>query len=224
LTYSATQSSKDASAEEPKEVIGFKARELTHNLAKYKSHISMERVSFIIIDQVRSNIQIDSIFAKASNERSVGTFGNYKSATAVSAFQHNIRQWIFLSRGPALKPSEPFGVDGWTLNFFTEKNKLAPSQYSVPLVFDKKWGIIPFYSEYIFLKEKTKTERKYWPTKNLIYPFAINTSGNSRVLTVVDPTTGNAIYTSSKVMESKILERYNNDQEFKINRIRYFQY
>jgi hypothetical protein len=72
----------------------------------------MERVSFIIIDQVRSNIQIDSPWVKASNEKSVGTFGNYKSATAVSAFQHNIRQWIFLSRGPTIKPSEPMGVDG----------------------------------------------------------------------------------------------------------------
>jgi hypothetical protein len=105
-------SSKDASAEDPKEVIGYKARELTHNLAKYKSHISMERVSFIIIDQVRSNIQIDSPWIKATNEKSVGTFGNYKSATSVSAFQHNIRQWIFLSRGPTLKPSEPINVDG----------------------------------------------------------------------------------------------------------------
>jgi len=101
------------------------------------------------------------------------------------------------------------------LNFFTEKNKLAPSQFSVPLVFDKKWGIIPFYSEYLFLKEKTKTERKFWPTKNLIYPFAINTEGNSRVLTVVDPTTNNILYKSSKVMESKILERYNTEQEFR---------
>lgn len=174
----------------------------------------MERVSFIIIDQVRSNIQIESPYARSANEKSVGTFGNYKSATSVAAFQHNVRQWLFLSRGASIKPSDPMQVDGWTLNFFTEKNKLAPSQYSVPLVFDKKWGIISFYSEYIFLKEKTKTERKYWPTKNLIYPFAINTSANSRVLTVIEPTTNAVLYTSSKVMESKILERYNTDQEF----------
>lgn len=174
----------------------------------------MERVTFIIIDQVRSNIQIESPWAKASNEKSVGTFGNYKSATAVAAFQHNVRQWIFLSRGASIKPSDPMQVDGWTLNFFTEKNKLAPSQYSVPLVFDKKWGIISFYSEYVFLKEKTKTERKYWPTKNLVYPFAINTSGNSRVLTVIDPTSNSVLYESPKIMESKILDVYNTNQEF----------
>jgi len=214
-SIAATQSSKDMSAEDPKEVIGYKARELTHNLARYKSYISMERVTFIIIDQVRSNIQVETPWARAGQEKSIGVFGNYKSATSVSAFQHNVRQWIFLSKGNTLKPSDPMKVDGWELNFYTEKNKLAPSQYSVPLVFDKKWGIIPFYSEYIFLKDKTKTERKYWPTKDLIYPFCIQSEGNSKILTVIDPDTKNILYKSSKVMESKILERYNTDQEFR---------
>ncbi len=214
-SIAATPSSKDATAEDPNEVIGFKARELTFNLAKLKADISMERVSFILIDQVRANMKIESRFQAATNEKSVGDFGNYKSATAVSALQHNLRQWLWISKGARLKPADPMNVDGWIMHVYTEKNKLAPSQFYIPLIFDKKWGIIPFYSEYHFLSEKTKTELRYWPNpKKLIYPFAIQSSGNSKVLKVIDPSTGTTLYDSGKVTERKILERYNTDQEF----------
>jgi len=213
-SLAATPSSKDATAEDPNEVIGFKARELTFNLSKIKADISMERVSFILIDQVRANMKIESRFAPAQ-ERGVGDFGNYKSATAVSALQHNLRQWIWISKGTKLKPADPLGVDGWIMDVYTEKNKLAPSQFYIPLVFDKKWGVIPFYSEYHFLKEKTKTEKRYWPNpKKLIYPFSIITSGNSKVLKVIDPSTNAVLYDSGKVTERRIMERYNSDQEF----------
>ena len=214
-SIAATPSSKDATAEDPNEVIGFKAREMTFNLSKIKSDISMERVSFILIDQVRANMKIESRFQAATNEKGVGDFGNYKSATAVSALQHNLRQWIWISKGVKLKPADPMGVDGWVMHVYTEKNKLAPSQFYIPLVFDKKWGIIPFYSEYYFLKEKTKTEKRYWPNpKKLVYPFSIVTSANSKKLKVIDPITQAVLYDSGKVMERNIMARYNDDQEF----------
>lgn len=75
--------------------------------------------------------------------------------------------------------------------------------------------IIPFYSEYYFLKEKTKTEKRYWPNpKKLIYPFSIISSANSKKLKVIDPITEAVLYDSGKVMERKIMDRYNTDQEF----------
>lgn len=99
---------------------------------------------------------------------------------------------------------------------FTEKNKLAPSQYSIPLIFDKKWGVIPVLSEYYFLREKTRTENKYWPkTKKLIYPFCITTDANSKRLSIMDPTTGSIIYTSEKFMERNFINVYNSDQNFR---------
>lgn len=215
-SIAATPSSKDASAEDPNEIIGFKAREMTFNLSKIKADISMERVSFILIDQVRANMKIESRFQAATNERGVGDFGNYKSATAVSALQHNLRQWLWISKGTKLKPSDPLGVDGWIMNVYTEKNKLAPSQFYIPLIFDKKWGVIPHFSEYHFLKEKTKTEMRYWPNpKKLVYPFCITSSANSKVLKVIDPQTGNTLYDSGKFMERRFQERWSTDSEFK---------
>lgn len=215
-SIAATPSSKDATAEDPNEIIGFKAREMTFNLSKIKLDISMERVSFILIDQVRANMKIESRFQAATNERGVGDFGNYKSATAVSALQHNLRQWIWISKGTKLKPADPLGVDGWIMDVYTEKNKLAPSQFYIPLIFDKKWGVIPHFSEYHFLKEKTKTEKRYWPNpKKLIYPFCIVTSANSKKLVVIDPSTGNTLYDSGKFMERRFQERWSEDTEFK---------
>ena len=215
-SIASTSSSKDASSDDPNEVIGFKARELTFNLSKHKQFLSMQRVTFIIIDQVRSNMQIKTVWQAASDEKTVGTFGNFKSATNVSALQHNIRQWLWLSKGEQLKPSDPMGVDGWILNVYTEKNKIAPSHYSVPLVFDKKYGIIPIWSEYYFLSEKTKTERKYWPKeKKLPYPLLITGPTDKRVLEVINPDSGEVMYTSQKFNERKFVEIYNTDANFR---------
>jgi hypothetical protein len=101
------------------------------------------------------------------------------------------------------------------MNVYTEKNKLAPSQYSVPLVFDKKFGAIPILSEYIFMRDITKVERKYWKTANkLVYPLCITTSANSKILTVTDPTTQSILYKSDKFMERNFLNKYRDDQEF----------
>jgi len=175
----------------------------------------MQRVTLITIDQVRANMKIETRFQTSTNEKTVGDFGNFKAATAVSALQHNLRQWLFLSKSTQLKPSDPLGIDGWVLNVYTEKNKLAPSQYSIPLVFDKNWGVIPLYSEYYFLRELTRTEKKYWKDeKKLVYPLCVSTSGNSKVLTVYDPETKAVLWKSPKFMERNIFIKYRDEPEF----------
>ena len=217
-SIAAVPSSKDAEAEDPNAIIGFKARELTFNLNKYKSRFAMNQVSFIMIDQVRSNISqaMQTVWQKAATEKSVGSFGNFQAATNVNALNHCVRQWLFLSKGKTLKPTDPMNVDGWVLNIFTEKNKLAPSQYSVAIVFDKKFGCIPFWSEYLFLSEKTKTERKYWPLqKPLNYPLSIIGEGGSRILKVIEPSTGSILYQSDKFKERQALAKYNSDETFR---------
>jgi len=217
-SIAAVCSSKDADAADPNEVIGYRARELTFNLAKYKKVISMNQISFIMIDQVRSNISdaLSTPWQKAAREKTVGSFGNFQAATNINSLNHNVRQWLWLSKGVTLKPTDPMGVDGWIINVFSEKNKLAPSKYSVPVIFDKKYGVVPFLSEYYFLLEKTKTERKYWPKdKKLPYPLSITVSGNSKVLEVMDPTTGSILHRSEPFMERVALEKYNNDANFR---------
>lgn len=210
-------SSRDAEAEDANSVIGFKARELSFTLGKLRQHIAMNRLNFIIIDQIRSNMQIKTGQNRYSvDEKTVGVWNNVKSATNVAALQHNVRQWLFLSKGTVLKPGDPMGVDGWFLNAHIEKNKLAPSGYSVSLVFDKKFGIVPIWSEYVFLRDMTKTEKKYWdkPTK-LLYPLSIKVKANSKYLEVANPETGEILYTSDTFMERNFINKYNGDENLR---------
>lgn len=216
-SIAALTSSRDADTDDPNSVIGFKARELTFLLGKFRQYVAMERINFIVIDQVRSNMQIKSGPARFSvDEKTVGTWNNVKSATNVSALQHNFRQWLFLSKGAILKPGDTMGVDGWYLHAYTEKNKLAPSGYSLPLIFDKKFGVVPIWSEYVFLREMTKTEKKYWAKDTkLVYPLCIKTKANSKYLEVIHPRTGEVEYTSDTFMERNFIKKYNEDQNFR---------
>lgn len=214
-SIAAVSSSKDAEADDVNKTIGFKARELTFQLSKCKQDLAMNRVVFVVIDQIRANMQIQSKFQTA-DEKGVGTFGNYKSATNVSSLQHNFRQWFWLSKGKVLSPTDSLRVDGWIINLYTEKNKLKSSKYSIPLVFDKKFGAIPLLSEYWFLSNKTQTEKKFWPDpKKLRYPMAILGVDKKKVLEVINPETGEVEFRSSGFSESKLIEIYNSDEKFR---------
>ena len=114
-SIASTPSSKDLDAEDVNSVIGFKARELTFELSKNKVILAMEQVTCIVIDQVRDNIQLKMPWQIASDEKSVGVFGNMKSATNIKALQHAVRQWLYLSKGETLLPVDPMGIDGWVI-------------------------------------------------------------------------------------------------------------
>lgn len=214
-SIASTPSSKDENAEDPNSIIGYKARELTFELTRNKSVLSMEQVTCIVIDQIRDNIQLKMPWQIAMEEKTVGTFGNMKSATNIKSLQHAVRQWLFLSKGQTLLPTDPMGIDGWVLNIYLEKNKLAPSQYSVPVIFDKKFGIHPRWSEFWFLANKTKSENKLYPKdKKMPYPLLITGTPTKRVLSVINPEDGSEMY-SNTFKESNFINMYNSDENFR---------
>lgn len=216
-SIAATPSTKetDEKVDNPNDIIGFRARELTFLINKYRQALTMNRITFLIIDQVRSNLKISGPFQQ--DEKTTGEFKNYKSATSVAALHHAVKQWMFFSKGKQLLPYDPLGIDGYEINIHMEKNKLAPSGITIPLLFDKKYGAQPLFSEYRFLSEMTKTESKN--TKNnqskLPYPLAIVPEANSNVIRIMDPSTGHLIKESDKFTERKLKDKYENDQEFK---------
>ena len=71
-SLAATPCSKTESAEDVNKIIGVKARQLSFCLDKYASIFTYNRISFVTIDQVRANIQIDGNYAP--KEKSVGIF------------------------------------------------------------------------------------------------------------------------------------------------------
>jgi len=216
-SLASTSISKETQVDDPNSVIGLKARMITHLLAKYKAMFLMNKVTTLIIDQVRANIQIQNPYAPR-DEKGVGSFGaSHKAATNVNSLQHSIAQWLFLSKKEILHPGDGLGVDGWVLELFTEKNKLAPSNYTAQVVLDKKFGIDPIISEYWFMSNMSK-----WEIKNtgkneskLNYPLAVVTEGRSKVVCIYDPKTKAVVKKSEKFTEKNFYEKYYKDKEFK---------
>lgn len=216
-SLAATAISKETQTDDPNQVIGLKARLLTHLLAKYKSMFLMNKVSILIIDQVRANIQINNPYAPR-DEKGVGSFGaSHKAATNVNSLQHSIAQWLFLSKKEILNPGEGLGVDGWVLELFSEKNKLISSNYTIQVVLDKKFGIDPTISEYWFMSNMSKWEMKTTGKKEdkLIYPLAVVTEGRSKVVCIFDPKTKALKKKSDKFTEKNFYEKYHTDKNFK---------
>jgi hypothetical protein len=105
----------------------------------------------------------------------------------------------------------------WVLELTTEKNKLAPSNYSIQVVLDKKFGINPVMSEYWFMANMSRWEIKVTGKKEekLTYPLSVVTEGRSKVLVIYDPHTKKVIKKSDKFTEGKLYEKYCTDTAFR---------
>jgi hypothetical protein len=174
----------------------------------------MNKATILIIDQIRANLKIDSPYAK--KESSVGEFADYKSATNITSLHHAYSQWMFLSKGSKLTPSDPLGIDGWVINVSIEKNKNTQSGYSVSLLFDKKYGCIPVLSEFYFLSNQTPWESKITKKADskLCYPLAVKGDARSRQLEFHDPGTGE-VFKSDKFTDRTLIQKYSTDAEFR---------
>jgi len=213
-SIAATPCSKIADVDAPERIIGLKARQLSFCIEKYAPLLAHNRITFITIDQVRANLQLEGQYV--AKEKSVGTWNDYKAASSIAAFNHKVGQWLFLSRKTAINPSDGMGITGWYMNIYTEKNKLAPSQESVMCVFDKRTGLHKFWSEYTFLSEMTRSEVKYFKEeKNLIYPLAIRKAGPQVYLEFIDPVTKNSQYVSDKFYRKYAYEKYLSEENFR---------
>jgi hypothetical protein len=213
-SIAATSCSKINDADDPNRIIGVKARQLSFCIEKYYPLLAYNRITFLTIDQVRANLQLEGQYI--AKEKSVGTWNDYKAASSIIAFNHKVAQWLFLSRKTAITPNDGMGISGWFMNIFTEKNKTAPSQESVMCVFDKRTGLHKFWSEYTFLAEMTRSELKYFKEeKNLPYPLSIKKSGPQVYLEFIDPVTGNSNYTSEKMYRKNAYDYYLKDENFR---------
>ena len=211
-SVSSTPSSKDMAESNPHKVVGFKALELSHNLNRIKMPIAFGKWTFLVIDQVRANFNIDGPFAR--KDQSVGNFGSYKSATNAIQLHHSLQQWIYMSKGKILKQTDHLGIDGWILKIHMEKNKFAPSGVGLDILFDKKYGVKPIESEYYFMQNISSYEKKIYKP-NHFPPLHVCTSGHSRIIQVFDLNDGSVVKESEKFKEKDVFEKYNNDSKFK---------
>jgi RecA/RadA recombinase len=210
-----TRCSKALVAENPNNIIGLKSRELSFMLEKLDPLLKFEKITFIGIDQVRANINMEGPFA--AKEQSTGLFKNrdIKSATGTMKLHHKTQQWIFMSKGKTIPASDGLGIDGWFIDMFLEKSKVSPSKHSVTCVFDKNYGIDKFWSEFYFLMDMTISEKKMYKNKSPRFPLMIKKSGTQYVLNLKNSEDPNIQYKSNPFYRKNAKNLYNTDQEFK---------
>lgn len=212
-SVAATPSSKTAEADNPNNIIGLKARQLSFCLEKYTPLLKFNKITFIIIDQVRANISMEGPYAQ--KEKSVGNFKDMKAASNIYALQHNVQQWMFISKKKNITAADGMGMDGWFVDIFMEKNKLAPGQHWITCVFDKNHGLDKFWSEFTFLSQPTPGEAKIYKNKNLPFPLCVKQSGPQYFLQVVDPNNPSNVYTSEKFYKKNAKKKYESDESFR---------
>ncbi len=216
-SLSATRSSKTDASTDPNQMIGFKARELTFKLEKFSPMIAFRRFTLLIVDQVRANLKnaIDGPYAP--KEKSVGMFNDYRAATSINSLNHLTGQWLYLSKKKNITFSDGMGIDGWEVSLSTEKNKNAPSQYTITCIFDKQRGFDKFWTEYRFMAEMCPSEKKIYDKseKHLKYPLAIKQLGPMIHLKVYDPENHkNILYESKKMYRKDAKKEYETNDEF----------
>lgn len=126
-----------------------------------------------------------------------------------------MQQWLFFSKGKLINPADDLGIDGWFVDVFTEKNKLAPSKHGVTCVFDKFGGLDKFWSEFYFLFELTPSEKKIYKTKKPNFDLMMKKSGTQVMLHVKHPTDNTIEYKSDKFYRKNAKKKYEEDAEFK---------
>ena len=212
----ATPPSKQFQTDDPNKIIGVKARLLSHLLDKYMPDIKFSRLNFLLIDQVRANLKIEGPYV--ATEKTVGQFKDFRAATQVQNLNHLTSQWIYLSKKEEISSKDNYiDVDGWKIDCFLDKNKLAPSKIIIKLIFDKIYGINKFWTEFEFLARPCPSEEKMIlkAKRDLIYPLCMKQSGSYYYLEVIDPRTGEVLYTSDKCYMKEMLDYYNSDETFR---------
>lgn len=146
-----TASQKEREAEDPKEVIGYKARLLSFLLPTYIAKCASYNVCFITINQLRDKVNLG--VTMAPNEMKFLAYG--KEIPGGNSLKFNSFQLLDLKVSAVLKP-ETFGFEGIQVTAKCAKNKLFPPNIPVKLIGNFISGFSNFWTNYMFLKDNNR--------------------------------------------------------------------
>ena len=224
-SISSTETRKIEDAERPEELTGYVSRTIQFIIGKLKRKIHKANALLLLIDQVRSNIEGGFFDSKsnASSSTKTGVFGKYKSSIGSTRANHEIRQWLFMEKGSLIRPQDIPDIDGWYLKVYIVKNKTAATtNMSIELVFDKRYGIDKFWSEYHFISEYQPFEKRLYKDANKFntqyaskHPLGIQRLGGFYKLSYKSPIDGKTYEYPKNFRFADAKKLYTNDPEFK---------
>ena len=171
-----TLSQKEIEAEDPKQVIGFKARLLSLSIPKYVAKASQYNICILAINQLRDNLDMSQFSAPAD----LKFMSHTKTMPGGQAIKFNAFQLIEMKQGKAVDP-EKYGINGITAKVKTVKNKLFAPNIETTILGDFTRGFSNFHTNYNFLADIKRLNTGAWnylanyPTKKFRTKDALET-------------------------------------------------
>jgi RecA/RadA recombinase len=155
-----TLSQKEREAEDPKSVIGYKARMLSLLIPTYVAKCSKNNICLLAINQLRDNLQMGQ-FAPAPDLKMLSS---NKEMPGGNALKFNAFQLLEMKVRSVLNPEKHYGFDGIMSKVKCVKNKMFSPNIEIDLIGSFQNGFSNFWTNYHFLNENKRINTGAWNT------------------------------------------------------------
>lgn len=143
-----TPCEKELLAEDPKEVIGFKAKVLAMRFTKYLALMSKHDITLMTVNQLRDDIQMGVM----PKQGAVKWLPQGETIPGGKAVVYNSTQLLYMKHAGDLQP-ESYGFNGSKVMCKFIKNRLFVPNIQFNIIIDFATGYSDFWTAYEFLKE-----------------------------------------------------------------------
>ena len=148
---------KEREAEDPKSVIGYKARVLSMTIPQYVSKCAKNNICLLAVNQLRDVISLD-MFAPPKDLKFMT---QSKTMPGGNVLKFNAFQLVEMKLGKIIEP-EKLGFEGIRVKMKCVKNKLFPPNVEISLVGSFTSGFSNFWTNYEFLRDNKRMITGAW--------------------------------------------------------------
>jgi len=148
---------KEREAEDPKSVIGYKARVLSMTIPQYVSKCAKNNICLLAVNQLRDVLNLD-MFAPPKDLKFMSSS---KTMPGGNVLKFNAFQLVEMKLGKIIEP-EKLGFEGIRVKMKCVKNKLFPPNVEISLVGSFTRGFSNFWTNYEFLRDNKRMITGAW--------------------------------------------------------------
>ena len=198
-----TLTEKEREAEDPKNVIGYKARVLSMTIPQYVSKCAKHNICLLAVNQLRDVLDMGQFAAP----KDLKFMSHTKDMPGGQILKYNAFQLVEMKVGKAIEP-EKLGFEGIRVKIKCVKNKLFPPNVEVTLVGSFTTGFSNFWTNYEFLRDTKRLVTGAWNYLVALPDKKFRTK-DAMKLYKEDETFKNAFDSAAKeAIKTEIIEKY----------------
>jgi len=152
-----TLTEKEREAEDPKNVIGYKARVLSMTIPQYVSKCAKHNICLLAVNQLRDVLDMSQFSAP----KDLKFMSHSKTMPGGQILKYNAFQLVEMKVGKAVEV-EKLGFEGIRVKLKCVKNKLFPPNVEISLVGSFTSGFSNFWTNYEFLRDTKRLVTGAW--------------------------------------------------------------